>query len=268
MNITGATSAHDIPRPPADQALSIVEIELAAALALLRDLDATDWHRPTACTGWTVHDVVAHMIGQAEGMARPDRMFRRILRARRHGTAGLLDRQNQYQVQDRVNVPDQQLVTELQHWGDKAVRAARRIPAPPRRLMRLSLFFPEEAKLLPEDSFDYLLRVLMARDAWMHRLDIAAATSQALALDQHDGHVVGQVVRDLATFWTGQALFLELSGPAGGRWIVGGGCPVATVHDEAIAFMRRLSGRPTDTIASIDGDPTVGAALLATRIEF
>jgi hypothetical protein len=41
------------------QALDIVQIELAAALALLHGLNAADWRRPTACTGWTVHDAVA-----------------------------------------------------------------------------------------------------------------------------------------------------------------------------------------------------------------
>jgi uncharacterized protein (TIGR03083 family) len=35
----------------------------AELLALLRALPADDWYRPTACTGWSVKDVVAHLLG-------------------------------------------------------------------------------------------------------------------------------------------------------------------------------------------------------------
>jgi uncharacterized protein (TIGR03083 family) len=36
--------------------------ERAELLTLLRGLDATDWQRQTVCPGWTVHDVVAHVV--------------------------------------------------------------------------------------------------------------------------------------------------------------------------------------------------------------
>jgi uncharacterized protein (TIGR03083 family) len=268
MNVTMAVPARDIPRPPADQALGIARADLDATLALLRDLDAADWRRPTSCTGWTVHDVVAHLAGQCEEWARPDRMIRRVRRARRSGSAGLLDRHNQLQVHDRADTGDQQLIADLEHWAGKGLRAIGRIPAPLRHRMRLSLVFPEETKLLPEDSFDYLIRVLLARDCWMHRLDIAAATGRTTIPGQHDTHVVEQVVHDLSLAWNGPAVALELAGPAGGRWTLGPGDPAATVRADAIAFMRRLSGRPAGETASIDGDAAAGAALLAMRIEF
>jgi uncharacterized protein (TIGR03083 family) len=35
--------------------------ERAELLALLRELYASDWQRPTVCPGWRVHDVVAHV---------------------------------------------------------------------------------------------------------------------------------------------------------------------------------------------------------------
>jgi uncharacterized protein (TIGR03083 family) len=268
MNLTATASAHDVARPPIDEALDVVESELAALLALLRELDAADWQRPTACTGWTVHDVVAHVIGQLESGPRPIRMTRRLLQARRHGRVGVLNRQNSIQVRDRATMPEHQLVDELGHWGGKGVRAARRMPAWLRRRLRISLLFPEEAKLLPENSFDYMLGVLTARDTWMHRLDIAAATGRTPTVDQHDAHVVEQVVRDLADFWSGPPVVLDLSGPAGGRWIIGSGKPVAAVKDDALTFMRQLSGRPTDQAATVEGDPTAAAALLSMHIEF
>jgi len=37
--------------------------ERAAFLALLTDLTNEDWHRPTVCTGWSVHDLAVHLLG-------------------------------------------------------------------------------------------------------------------------------------------------------------------------------------------------------------
>jgi uncharacterized protein (TIGR03083 family) len=38
-------------------------------LALLASLDAADWQRPTACTGWSVADLAAHVLGDVVGRA-------------------------------------------------------------------------------------------------------------------------------------------------------------------------------------------------------
>ena len=40
--------------------------------------------------------------------------------------------------------------------------------------MRGSIFFPA-ARGAPENTIDYFIRVLMPREAWMHRTDIAIA---------------------------------------------------------------------------------------------
>lgn len=39
----------------------------AGLLAMLGEFDASDWERRTACDGWTVADVVAHMQGDVLG---------------------------------------------------------------------------------------------------------------------------------------------------------------------------------------------------------
>lgn len=38
-------------------------LDRAAFVELLRPLTGDDWTRPTACAGWDVHDVVAHVVG-------------------------------------------------------------------------------------------------------------------------------------------------------------------------------------------------------------
>jgi uncharacterized protein (TIGR03083 family) len=41
--------------------------------ALLVDLEPSDWQRPTACPGWTVHDVVAHLAAIEHELATGER---------------------------------------------------------------------------------------------------------------------------------------------------------------------------------------------------
>ncbi|WP_091807481.1 maleylpyruvate isomerase N-terminal domain-containing protein [Prauserella marina] len=38
-----------------------------AFVGLLREFTAEDWTRPTVCPGWTVHDVVAHVLADHVG---------------------------------------------------------------------------------------------------------------------------------------------------------------------------------------------------------
>ncbi|WP_258066046.1 maleylpyruvate isomerase family mycothiol-dependent enzyme [Pseudoclavibacter sp. RFBA6] len=43
----------------------IVHAERAALIADLRNLDDADWATSSLCTGWTVHDVLAHLVNDA-----------------------------------------------------------------------------------------------------------------------------------------------------------------------------------------------------------
>lgn len=43
----------------------MVHVERRALIDALENLDETQWTRPSLCDGWTVHDVVAHMVDVA-----------------------------------------------------------------------------------------------------------------------------------------------------------------------------------------------------------
>lgn len=273
----GPTPVRDICRPTVREAVAAMGTELSRTQALLSGLSPAGWQRPTPCAGWTVHDVVAHMIGQNEELASPARLIRRVRRARALPGTGVLDRHNRLQLRDRAGASGDQLLADLGYWGPRAARAAARIPAPVRQRVRLSLCFPE-ARRMAEDSLDFLVRVMAVRDAWMHRADLAYALGRAQQLDAHDAQVVRQVVRDLAAGWSGPLVILHLTGPAGGRWAAGelraagaGGPgdpePAATVSAEAGGFLQLLSGRAASPPA-VTGDAAVAAALLATHVEF
>ena len=167
------------------------------------------------------------------------------------------------QIRDRAGRSTEQLLAELACWGRKATLAAERIPGPLHR-MRGSLFFPA-ARGAPENTIDYFIRVLMPREAWMHRADIAIAAQRPVGVGAQDGEVARQVIRDLARAWSGPAVILDFSGPMGGRWSLGTGRPVAEVHSDPVSFVRLAAGRPGHQPV-IDGDGGTAAELLATRI--
>jgi hypothetical protein len=87
----------------------------------------------------------------------------------------------------------------------------------------------------------YLIDIILTRDPWMHRADIARATGAAHVLTaEHDGVLVADVVAEWAARH-GQPYTLHLTGPAGGTWASGEGGPL--IELDAVEFCRILSGR-------------------------
>jgi len=83
--------------------------------------------------------------------------------------------------------------------------------------------------------------VILTRDTWMHRVDLAHATGRLPVLSaDHDGVLVADVVAEWAGRH-GQPCWLVLTGPAGGVWSWGAGGPGLEL--EATDFCRLVSGR-------------------------
>jgi uncharacterized cupin superfamily protein len=101
--------------------------------------------------------------------------------------------------------------------------------------------------------------VILTRDTWMHRLDLARATGRdPVHTADHDGVIVADVVAEWARRH-GQPYRLELTGPAGGSWSCGTGGEEIVM--DAADFCRVLSGRPGPE----GGQPW---GLLATQVPF
>ena len=232
--------ASEITRPTELHALGMVRAELSRTQALLGELEPADWRRRTGCAGWCVRDVVAHMIGENEELARPTRLIRRVRMARRLGSTTARDGRSTGQIRDRAGRSSDQLISELGYWGGKAILAAERIPGPA-HYIRTSIFLPA-AHGTPENTIDYFIRVLMPREAWLHRTDIATATRHPVGMGAQDGEIVRQVIRDLAAAWPGPTVLVDLAGPMGGRWSLGAGRPVAEVHSDPVSYVRLAAG--------------------------
>jgi uncharacterized protein (TIGR03083 family) len=203
---------------------------------LLAGLGEEDWDRPTDCAGWTVHDVVAHLVGAAESTARVRELLRQARLGRRAapGAPGV-DGMNAVQVGERRGMPPAELVAALADAGERGVRARRRLPAP-LRAVPLPFGPPLGARPLA-----YLMDCIYTRDAWMHRVDLARATGRPLRLTaDHDGRIVADVVAEWARAH-GRPFALTLTGPAGGTWSRGTGGE--RLELDAVEFCRVVSGR-------------------------
>ena len=262
MTVTAAP-ARDIARITRERGLEVCAAELDAFLALVRDLDEPDWSKPTDCTGWTVHDVVAHVLGQCEGATSLRAFFRRHrVGHRRYPERSRLDAMTRQQVDDLGRHSPAVLINRLATFGPKALRVIRRMPSFVRRI-DITRFFPEDP--VPDPTPGYLFDVIAARDTWMHRVDIAVATGRTLVHGPHDRDIVAQVVRELHAAWTGPPVTLELTGPAGGTWTIGTGSPTATVRVDTVDYLRTLSGRNDHPTMEVEGD---AGPITAARVVF
>jgi uncharacterized protein (TIGR03083 family) len=258
-----AQPARDIARSTRERGLEVCAAELDAFLALLHTLDEFDWSKPTVCTEWTVHDVVAHVLGQWEGAASVRTFLRRHRRGhRRYPERTRLAALTQQQVDELSERTPAELIDRLTVVGPKALRAIRRMPSFVRGFS-VNRLFPEDQ--LPDGSIAYVFDVIGARDTWMHRVDIAVATGRALVHGPHEREIVAQVVRELHAAWTGPAVTLELTGPAGGTWTIGSGDPAGTVRADTVDYLRTLSGRNDHPALDIEGD---AGPITAARVVF
>jgi uncharacterized protein (TIGR03083 family) len=227
-----------------DQAMSLAATEYDRFVAQLWRLQPEDWTRPTDCPAWDVRAMVAHVLGMAEMSASIPEQMRQMRAAGKAGGV-FVDALTALQVAKHADKTPQQLVDRLAVVGRKAAKGRRRTPGFVRRRgmpVLQAVGGVEEAW-----SVGFLVDVILTRDPWMHRADIARSAGQVMHLTaEHDGAIVGDVVAEWAQRH-GQPCTLTLTGPAGGSWTFGTGGPSLTY--DAVEFCRGLSGR---------GEPALG----------
>jgi uncharacterized protein (TIGR03083 family) len=76
--VSGARAVEEVPSLDHDEAMKLAEAEYARLLALADDLSPQEWQRPTDCTGWSVRDILGHMLGMVELQADPAELRRQI----------------------------------------------------------------------------------------------------------------------------------------------------------------------------------------------
>jgi uncharacterized protein (TIGR03083 family) len=224
-------------------AMRLAATEYDRCTEVFRSLTAGQWTARTACPAWDVRQMAAHMLGMAEMAASIRENLRQQRKASRAaGRAGCayIDALTQLQVEERRGWTPERITGRYAARAAKAVAGRRRTPAFVRRRIMPEL---QQVNGVAEPwTFGYLIDVILTRDPWMHRLDIAEATGGPLHLTaDHDGVIVGDVVAEWADRH-GKDFTLTLTGPAGGTWTAGTNGPAFTL--DAIDFCRAVSRRP------------------------
>jgi uncharacterized protein (TIGR03083 family) len=234
MTTTDVAEVHPIERP---EAITLAADEVARMVAALRSLDPEDWARPTDCPLWDVRAMAGHVLG----MTKTFTGFRRLMTTmraggKRAGDGPFIDGLTAVQVDAHASLSNDELIQQLQAVGPVAARWRAR-----RRLLRHAPL-KEELDGVPETwKMGYLFDVILTRDTWMHRADLAKATGRPMQLTpQHDGRIVADAVAEWGRRH-GQPFVLHLTGPAGGTFTQGEGGEQITM--DAVDLCRVLSGR-------------------------
>jgi uncharacterized protein (TIGR03083 family) len=232
-------------------AMQLVATEYGRLAELLAALGPDDWTRRTDCPAWDEREMAAHNLGMAEMSASIFEQRRQMKEAKAAGGV-FVDALTALQVRKHANETGPQIAEQYAAVGPKAAKARRRTPGFIRQRT-----MPEPQRLNGVDEMwklGYLIDVILTRDVWMHRVDVARATGRDMRLTrEHDGVLIANVVDEWAERHR-QPFTLHLDGPAGGSWARGEGG--AELRLDAVEFCRILSGR-----ASGDG-------LLTTEVPF
>ncbi len=239
MNDT-ITPVEEVPAISRSEGGRLAATENQRALDQLRSLSAADWSAPTDCPGWDVRAMAGHVTGMTAGFTSYRRwlgMMRKGGKAAKAAGVPFIDGVTALQVADHAPLTTDELMARLAEVGPRSATFRTKVLAPLRRMP-----MPEEVDGVKETwRLRYVLEVILTRDTWMHRVDIARATGRDLVLTaEHDGRIVADVVAEWARRH-GEPFVLHLEGPAGGTYTRGEGGDHITI--DAIDFCRTLSGR-------------------------
>jgi uncharacterized protein (TIGR03083 family) len=234
-------------------AMRLAAVEYQRCVAQLRELPPDAWAKPTACPDWDVHAMACHVLGMAEFAATAREQIRQLRTAKR-ADGPFLDALTALQVRKHADRSPAELMDMLSAVGPRAARHRRRAPALIRRIPMKDQPVDETGENIETWAYGFLVDIILTRDPWMHRSDIADAAGIEMTLTvEHDGVLIADVVTEWGARH-GQPCALTLTGPGGGSWTWGIGGP--NYHLDAIEFCRTVSGRiPAD-------------GLLRTRVPF
>lgn len=244
--MTASTSevARITPIAKSTDAAEVASAAYDQLLVLLHSLDEEAWRAATECPGWSVADMVGHLIGAAEANASLRQNLRQQAWGARHRKdhrGNPLDAVNALQVSEHLALTPAERVSMLASLAPRAVAGRMRLPG---LLGRVSVPIAQSgssAGMPPRLRLGHLVDVVYTRDVWMHTLDIARATGGEVDLSAPvNARVVADVVREWALLH-GQPVDLTLTGPCGGRFA--SGADGQRLELDAVEFCRALSGR-------------------------
>ena len=242
--MTTTTRVDTIPPITRDEVEGLASAEYARVADQLRSLVADDWTKPTDCPLWDVRAMAGHTLGMLTTFTGYRMMLGEMVTATRTSKRSgepMIDALTAKQVADHAGLSTAELIARIDDVGPRAARWRASRPA----LFRRIPMAQEVGGRTETWRMGYLLDVILTRDPWMHRVDIARATGRDMDLRaEHDGRIVADVVAEWARRH-GEPFSLTLTGPAGGTYVSGEGGERITI--DAVEFCRTLSGRASGT---------------------
>lgn len=214
-----------------------------AIAELVQPLVNSEWNRRTECPGWSVRDVLSHVIGIETELLGDPRPIHTLPRDLYHVTDEA-SRHMEVQVDVRRHHTAAEMTSELEYTVIRRNRQIRNEKRAPDAMVR---------SVLPgggEISLETMLR-LRAFDVWAHEQDIRRALRQPGNLDSPGAYIA----RDILVHGLPKVVAKRAGAPAGTA-------VVFDVHGP-LEFMRTVrvdhEGR-----ASVNGSPSLGPSVTFT----
>ena len=245
---------------------------------LVTPLPESEWNRATECPGWSVRDIVSHVIGLECEMLGDPRPIHTLPRDLFHMT-GELSRYMEVQVDVRRCHTAPEMTSELEYTVIRRARQLRNEKRQPDTMVR----WPGGGELSLEDA---LIRRVF--DVWVHEQDLRRALNQPGNLDSPGAYVtrdlllsaLPKVVAKDAGAAPNSAVVFDVNGPiefmrtvrvdADGRATIDGSVslgPSVTLSLDWETYVRLACGRVrADAVAEqvkVEGDQQLADAVLA-----
>lgn len=236
------TRVETIPPIRRAEVEGLARTEYARVADQLRALAPDDWAKQTDCPAWDVRAMAGHTTGMLSTFTGYRTLMREMstaTKAAKQSGGPMIDALTAKQVADHARLSTSELIAKVDDVGPRSARWRASRPALFRRMPMKEEVGGKQEKW----HMGYLLDVILTRDPWMHRVDIARATGREVDLTpEHDGRIIADVVAEWARRH-GAPFTLILTGPAGGEYISGENGEHITI--DAVEFCRTLSDRAT-----------------------
>lgn len=238
------TRVETIPPIRGTEIEGLARAEYGRVADQLRSLAPDEWEKQTDCPLWDVRAMAGHTTGMLSTFTGYRTLMREMSTATKTAKRSggpMVDALTAKQVADHADLSTSELIAKVDDVGPRAARWRATRPALFRRMPMKEEVGGKQEKW----RMGYLLDIILTRDPWMHRVDIARATGREVDLTpEHDGRIVADVVAEWARRH-GTPFTLILTGPAGGEYICGENGEHITI--DAVEFCRTLSGRAMRT---------------------
>jgi uncharacterized protein (TIGR03083 family) len=209
-----------------------------AIAALVGPLAEGDWNRRTPCPGWSVRDIVSHVIGMECEMLGDPRPIHTLPRDLYHVTDEL-SRYMEIQVDVRRHHTSPEMTAELEYTIIRRSRQLRNESREPGTTVR--------APLGKEQTLERAMQ-MRAFDIWVHEQDLRTALGEPGNLDSPGAHVT----RDTLLAALPKIIAKDAGAPRNSAVVI-------DVHGP-LEFMRTVR-IDADGRGTIDGAPSLGPAV-------